>query len=129
MLALLFAWYEAREGDLASRSGARIEQLYAEQQSGALVEAVAVVSKVLPDDNRGSRHQRIIVRLDSGHTLLVSHNIDLAPRVDSVRAGDTLGFRGQYEWNSQGGVVHWTHDDPAGRHPGGWLQHDGQTYR
>lgn len=42
------------------------------------------VVKLLPNDNDGSRHQRFIVRLKSGQTLLVAHNVDLAPRVESV---------------------------------------------
>jgi hypothetical protein len=43
--------------------------------------------------------------------------------------GDTVEFSGQYEWNSQGGVVHWTHHDPAGEHRAGWLKHRGVTYQ
>ena len=72
------------------------------------------VLRVLADDNSGSRHQRFILRLDSGQTVMVAHNIDLAPRIASLRAGDRVGFSGEYEWNAQGGVIHWTHHDPAG---------------
>ena len=69
-----------------------------------------------------------IVDLGEGHTVLVSHNIDLAPYVD-LDAGDRVVFRGRYEWNDRGGVVHWTHHDPRGRGPGGWITVDGKTYR
>jgi hypothetical protein len=72
-----------------------------------------IVTKVLPDDNHGSRHQRFILKLRSGQTLLIAHNIDLAPRIDSLRVGDSVAFNGGYEWNSQGGVIHWTHHDPS----------------
>jgi hypothetical protein len=40
-----------------------------------------------------------------------------------------VSFSGQYEWNDRGGVVHWTHLDPAGKRPGGWLRHERRVYR
>jgi hypothetical protein len=110
-------------------SDAAIERLFRERHSGAVVEGSGVVARLLPDDLEGSRHQRFILELASGRTLLVSHNIDLAPRVAGLTAGDTVAFRGQYEWNDRGGVVHWTHHDPDGGRPGGWLEHRGRTYR
>lgn len=93
------------------------------------VEGKGTVAKLLKDDTSGSRHQRFLVRLDSGQTLLVAHNIDLAPRIDSLREGDALMFYGEYEWNKKGGVIHWTHRDPGGRHAAGWLKHNGRTYQ
>lgn len=88
-----------------------------------------VVTAVLPDDNDGGKHQRFILRLGSGQTLLVAHNIDIAPRLASLKPGDTVAFEGVYEWNSQGGLVHWTHRDPSGRHPTGWLRYNGRIYQ
>ena len=88
-----------------------------------------IVARVLPDDNDGSRHQRFILRLATGQTVLVSHNLDIAPRLTALQPGDTVSFKGVYEWNASGGVVHWTHHDPAGRHPAGWLEHGGQRVR
>jgi hypothetical protein len=105
-----------------------IAQLFRDRQSGVVVEGIGSVEKLLRDDLDGSRHQRFILRLTSGSTLLVSHNIDLAPRIGSLRVGDEVRFRGQYEWNERGGLVHWTHHDPAGKRPGGWLRHASKTY-
>lgn len=93
------------------------------------VQGEGVVVKVLADDNKGSRHQKFILELSSGQTVLIAHNIDLAPRVSSISPGDTIGFNGEYEWNDKGGVVHWTHHDPGGKHAGGWLKAGGITYQ
>jgi len=87
------------------------------------------VVRILPDDNSGSRHQKFIVEMPSGKTLLIAHNIDLAPRIGSLSVGDTVTFLGVYANNSKGGVIHWTHHDPRGKHPGGWLQKQGRKYQ
>ncbi len=108
---------------------AAIEAAYEAQQSDLWVEATGRVERLLPDDRDGSRHQRFIVRLESGRTVLIAHNIDLAPRLDDLQRGDRVRFRGEYEWNPRGGVIHWTHHDPSGRRAGGWIELDGQRYR
>ena len=101
----------------------------ANRESGVIVEGRGTVEKILGDDSLGDRHQRFILRLASGQTVLVAHNIDLAPRVEPLAVGDTVTFRGEYEWNDKGGIVHWTHHDPQGQHPGGWLRHSGRTFQ
>lgn len=87
------------------------------------------VLRILSDDNKGSRHQRFILELPSGRTVLVAHNIDLAPRVANLRIGDTIEFYGEFESNPQGGVIHWTHRDQNGSHEHGWLRHAGNLYQ
>ena len=79
---------------------------YAEHRSGIQVNGAGTVTRLLPDDNDGGRHQRFVVTLASGQTLLVAHNIDVAPRIDSLRPGDSIEFSGVYEWNDQGGPRH-----------------------
>jgi len=106
-----------------------LQNAYTNRQSDLQVQGEGVVTKVLRDDLEGSRHQRFILKLATGQTFLVAHNIDLAPRIYGLRTGDTVEFHGEYEWNSKGGVIHWTHHDPAGRHIGGWLKHGGKTYQ
>lgn len=93
------------------------------------VSGTGTVIRILPDDTSGDRHQRFLLRLQSGATLLVAHNIDIAPRVEPLHEGDTVEYKGEFAWNPKGGVVHWTHHDPAGRHPDGWLRHDGRTFQ
>ena len=93
------------------------------------VDGDGVVSRVLPDDNQGDRHQRFLVQLPSGQSILIVHNIDIAPRVQNLRVGNAIQFEGEYVWNDKGGLVHWTHHDPAGRHRTGWLKYGGRTYQ
>ena len=105
-----------------------ITDAYQNQLSDIQVSGSGKVSRILSDDNKGGRHQRFILRLSSGQTLLVAHNIDLAPKISTLQKGDVVQFFGEYEWNSRGGVIHWTHHDPGGQHVGGWLKHNGRKY-
>lgn len=84
------------------------------------------VIRTLADDRDGSQHQRFILAVGEDHTLLVAHNIDLAPRIP-LRKGDSIQAYGRFEWNDRGGVLHWTHHDPGGSQ-GGWIEHEGRRY-
>jgi len=108
---------------------AAIARAFATHARDVRVDGDGVVSRVLPDDNQGDRHQRFLVRLPSGQSVLIVHNIEIAPRVQNLRIGDDVQFEGEFVWNDRGGLVHWTHHDPSGRHPAGWLKHAGRTYQ
>ena len=95
--------------------------------SGVWVEAAGKVDRVLPEDKKGSPHQRFIVRLRSGQTVLISHNVNLAFRVP-VDVGSEVRFRGEYRFQKRGGVIHWTHHDPTKKRQGGWIEHNGKRY-
>jgi hypothetical protein len=106
-----------------------IEQAFKNNKSDVQVKGSGTVIVLLKDDNKGSRHQKFILKLPSGQTILIAHNIDLAPRINSISKGDVVKFYGEYEWNAKGGIVHWTHHDPNNRHIGGWLKHNGKIYQ
>ena len=106
-----------------------IGRAFASGVSNIQVEGEGTVIRLLPDDSDGARHQRFIVELASGQTLLISHNIDIAPRIAGLAVGDNVSFNGEYVWNAKGGIVHWTHQDPKGRHVAGWVKHNGKTYK
>jgi hypothetical protein len=128
MAACFIGAVQARESlILADASSDAIASAFKEQKSGVAVAGEGVVSKTLPDDNDGHRHQRFLLRLASGQTVLVAHNIDIAPRLAPLAAGDLVLFKGIYEWNAKGGTIHWTHRDPGGRHAAGWLKSGSQT--
>lgn len=107
----------------------KIAHAYQHKKSNVQVRGTGTVIRLLKDDNEGSRHQKFILRLPSNQTLLIAHNIDLAPRINSITTGDVIEFFGEYEWNSKGGVVHWTHKDSKGDHVAGWLKHEGRIYQ
>ena len=117
------------QGGPSSESDKILQSAFEQRARNLKVEGRGAVKQILPDDNEGSRHQRFILQLNSGQTVLISHNIDIAPRLLDLREGNEVSFRGVYEWNPEGGVIHWTHHDPAGRHPGGWLKHKGTMYQ
>ena len=99
------------------------------RRSHVQIESEGIVERVLADDREGSRHQRFLLKGPSGQTVLVAHNIDLAPRVEALTAGTPIAFNGEYEWNERGGVIHWTHRAPRNYHPHGWLEYQGRRYQ
>jgi hypothetical protein len=115
----------AESADRGGRSMALDEAIRA-HASGPWVEGRGTVLRILRDDLRGRQHQRFVLQLASGGTLLVAHNTQLAGRAP-VESGDEVRFRGRYEWGARGGIVHWTHRDPRGG-SGGWLEIAGRRY-
>ncbi len=106
-----------------------LEDAFAGGKSNIQVLQEGRITSILSDDTAGSRHQRFIVELLNLQTLLVAHNIDLAPRVPAPQSGTMLRFFGEYEWNDKGGIIHWTHQDPVGIHIDGWLDYKGKRYQ
>lgn len=121
--------YEPKEDSTTTTRSSSIESLIERHQSDTQVTLRSVVFKILADDLNGSRHQRFLIKLGSGDTVLIAHNIDLAPKIDALQKGDSVTISGEYEWNNKGGVIHWTHHDPAKRHVDGWIEHNGKRYQ
>ena len=116
--------------DVEGNAGnAAIARAFASHARDVRVDGAGTVSRLLSDDTQGDRHQRFLVRLPSGQTVLITHNIDVAPRVANLRVGAAIEFEGEYVWNAQGGLVHWTHHDPSARHKAGWIRYGGRTYQ
>ena len=144
VVALALLGYVAATGDMGRRvhdpvpaptqtsqqqnTDAVLSQLFESKTSDVQVQGQGTVIRLLADDNEGSRHQRFILRLESGQTLLIAHNIDLAPRLNGLKENDTVGFFGEYIYSDLGGTIHWTHHDPARKHAAGWLEWKGMRY-
>jgi hypothetical protein len=118
----------ATEQSLADTSNTSIEQAFSSKHSDVQVSGNGVVTKLLADDNKGSRHQRFLLKINAEQTLLFAHNIDLADRVP-LAVGDAITFSGEYVYNPKGGIIHWTHHDPRGSHLAGWIMLRGEKYQ
>ncbi|MDO9365031.1 MAG: DUF3465 domain-containing protein [Methylotenera sp.] len=109
-------------------SNSAVEQAFTAKLSDVQVSGKGFVIKLLADDNKGSRHQKFLVKINARQTLLFAHNIDLAPRVP-LQIGDEVTFNGEYVYNPKGGVIHWTHRAPQGNHEAGWVMLNGKKYQ
>lgn len=114
---------------LDANSDSILQEAFQQQRSKIQINGNGIVTRLLPDDTEGSRHQRFIVKTQTGQTLLIAHNIDLAARISDLQEGTTIEFYGEYEWNNKGGVIHWTHHDPNNNHAHGWLKYKGKIYQ
>jgi Protein of unknown function (DUF3465) len=110
-----------QSSEKAQTSRLTVLEAFQQRRSRLFLETRGSVIKLLADDQQGSRHQKFLIKTDDGPTLLVSHNIDLSERVP-LKQGTQVQIRGEYVWNTKGGLMHWTHRDPKGRHEGGWIK-------
>ncbi|HTJ60360.1 MAG TPA: DUF3465 domain-containing protein [Candidatus Saccharimonadales bacterium] len=109
---------------------AAIEADYADHRSPVEVTADGTVVSILTDDvGPSGTHQRFIIRLaGAAQTVLVDNNVTIGQRVP-VAADQHLVVHGEYVWNSEGGLIHFTHHDPAPAHEGGWIELNGVRYQ
>lgn len=127
--AFVYSYYTDKKKPVDGPDNTKIIEAYKNKKSDVIVTGSGTVIKLLPDDLQGSKHQKFIVKLKEDLTLLISHNIDLAPRINTLKKGDLIQFKGEYEWNEKGGVVHWTHKDPQNKHPHGYILHLNKYYQ
>ena len=127
ILALWIA--PAHSADRLPRADRILARAYRLHKTEFEVTFSGTVVALLPTDRLGDRHQQFLVKLSTDQTLLIAHNIDLAPRVPKLRKGSRVRIRGEYIWSRKGGIVHFTHHDPRGVHPAGWIKFDGKTFQ
>lgn len=116
-------------GSTAPTDDAAIVLDFQTHQSQVEVTADGTVVQVLPDRAGSSGpHERFIIKLTSYDlTLLIEHNLSIGARAP-VAVGDHVVVHGEYIWNNQGGLIHFTHHDPESRHEGGFIQDNGTKY-
>lgn len=108
--------------------GDAVAAAFREHRSAVQVTASGTVTRALADQQGPSGpHQRFIVRLANGQTILIENNLTVGKRVP-LQPGDAVRIHGEYIWNAEGGLVHFTHHDPDRSHEGGWVEHGGVRY-
>jgi hypothetical protein len=75
-------------------------------------------------ESRSGAHEGFIISA-SGRSFKVEDNVEITGRIPLHR-GDAVSLLGQLECDDD--VIHWTHHDPAGRHPAGYVKVNGATY-
>ncbi|MBV8725766.1 MAG: DUF3465 domain-containing protein [Candidatus Eremiobacteraeota bacterium] len=109
---------------------AAVCQAYASARSHVEVVADGTVTRVLGvAAGRVSPHEGFLLRLRSGcHAIVrVEANTDFTGEF-ALAPGQSVTVKGEYEYYPRGGVVHWTHRDPRGRHEGGFIETGGRRY-
>ena len=105
----------------------RIIGAWKDRNSNLVVEIEGRVILLLPELDTNGRQQRFLIDLESGHRLLVSHDLELSQNVP-VEVSSHIRLKGEYDWSEGGGIIHWTHRDPSGAREGGWIEHLGYRY-
>jgi hypothetical protein len=103
---------------------------FSAQRSGVEVVAQGSVTHVLGvQAGRSSPHEGFLLRLDSGCAIVVrvEVNTDFTGTIP-LSIGQRVLVKGDYEYYSRGGVIHWTHRDPRGRHENGYVDVNGTMY-
>jgi Protein of unknown function (DUF3465) len=129
LAVLLSLVWLAACGASAQPDDAAIVTDFHNHQSNVEVTADATVVRLLADRTSSTgTHEQFIIKLSSGDlTIEVEHNISIAQRAP-LKVGDHVIVHGEYIWNAQGGLIHFTHHDPKGTHEGGYVQDGGTTY-
>jgi len=87
----------------------------------------APVRKLLREDDEGLPHQKFLISLSNGTTILIAHDLKMADHVP-IQPGDIVRIHGEYIWNPRGGLIHWTHHTDTPYHEGGWIELNGRRY-
>jgi len=108
---------------------AAILQDFQNQRSHIEVTGDGTVTRILPDQTGPSGpHEQFLVRLSADTlTVRIEHNVSIAPRAP-VAVGDRVTVHGEYIWTPDGGLIHFTHHDPAGKREGGYIELNGKRY-
>lgn len=112
----------------ASINEAEVAVAQNNRASHVAVTCTLPVKRMLRPDDKGEKHEKFLLQMSNGTTILVAHNVSRAPSVP-LEAGDIVTVHGEYIWNEKGGVIHWTHASDTPRHQGGYIDFKGRRYQ
>ncbi|MBD5654093.1 MAG: DUF3465 domain-containing protein [Candidatus Eremiobacteraeota bacterium] len=97
------------------------------------VTASGTIARVLGTrPGRISAHEGFLLHLRGaagrGLTVRVEDNVDFTGAIPLQPGADVVA-RGEYVYDSRGGIVHYTHRDPRGRHAAGYVETGGKLYQ
>lgn len=86
------------------------------------------VTKLMPDDNDGSRHQRFYAKLSDNSEVYIVYSLEYGRVRVPVNVGSIIGVGGEYRWTKFGGLLHWVHEDHRDQRPDGYVEVRGVRY-
>lgn len=134
VLAASVAYLRTRPSGPSANSAAKeaavgcrvVHRDFVQHRNGVWVTLDAAIIRILPDATGRYRHQRFVVLCPGGETVLIVNDVSIGRRVPVI-VGGAIGVRGQYIWNAQGGLVHFTHHSDTGG-SAGWILWHGRVY-
>jgi hypothetical protein len=119
-------------GGSADASNAAVFDAWRAARSRVEVTASGSVARVLGQrEGPSGMHEGFLLHLRGGAgrglTVRVEDNTDITGPIP-LRAGDDVVVRGEYIYDSRGGIIHYTHRDPRARHPAGYVRVNGRIY-
>jgi hypothetical protein len=97
-------------------------------ENGMNVESEGELVLMVVDSSLSQPCQKLVVRLDSGYMLLVSHETARAEPVENLTLGARVAFAGQFVQGQNGDEVCKTCRSSAGD-GGGWIRVGGRVYQ
>ncbi|MGH7738480.1 MAG: DUF3465 domain-containing protein [Candidatus Tyrphobacter sp.] len=102
----------------------------ASSANGTEVVADGTVTQILgTHPGRSGAHEGFVLHLGSGcdASLRVETNVDFTGPIP-LRTGERVVVKGEYDSDPDGSVIHFTHREVRGRHPGGYVIAGGRYY-
>lgn len=123
----------ARTNSSVSAQNGLVYDAWRSQRSHVEVTASGSVARILGTRvGPSGTHEGFLLHLGGaegrGLTVRVEDNVDLTGPIALVE-GQSVEVRGEYIFDPRGGLVHYTHRDPRGRHPAGYVRVGDKFYR